>query len=413
MNATLESLFKNEEIVIELAVTSFPAIALQKKYDGLRTIIMKSVEKIKIFSDSGLFLEREFPSLIKWMESHSWPADSFILDCEVDSWIQKKHRPREEIAARVHEHEPVPEGQFCVNVFDVLFFDGKDVGKDIGKDIHNLTQRERLEVLQKFDFGQSTIGVPDPKLPMNLAPSFFPETEAELQRDLNKCCKAQGSEGCVLKLLDSDSSRYSLSGASTAIVKLKNFAEGHFLVLRKNKTAVSPKTWTYEVGCRFTSQDRVPEKFQWELSGKVYHHVGRTYNTSIDADVGSILTVAFHSLNLYIDSKTGEQRLHLYEPKPMEQWREGALPDLFSIIVRIGRDSGLIVTKETVRNLDLVYPIPESLRKNFSPTYRRGEEYDSGILEIEKIPEGISPGRFIWFASDGEEDEVDLVESTD
>jgi len=397
---TLKQLFKDEEILIEKkAEGSFPAIVCQKKYDGLRAIVMKSDDKIKIFSDSGLWIESQLPSLLSWMKSHSFPADSFILDTEISAWAKGKHLPRERIAGFVHEKKPVPEGQFCANVFDVLFFDGKD--------IHKLTQRERLDILKKFDFGQSTIGVPDPKLPMNLAPSFFPKTEAELRRDMNKCMRACGSEGCMVKLIDHNSSRYSLSGATSSVLKIKKSAEIHAICLERHPVKTSKDIFNYEIGIRFTSQDRVPEKYQRKLGNKIYHWIGKTYNTKIFAKPGTILTVRWHAMNLYRDPETGEQRIRLYEPNIVEKFIEAKEPDFFQTALRIGQDSNLLVTKEPVKNLDLLYPVPPSDLKNFSPEYRRGDNYDHGIIKMEEIPEGIGPGRFVWFAVDAENKETE------
>lgn len=402
--STLEQLFQNEEIQVEAAQSNTPAVVVQPKIDGMRLILHCSKDKVKIMSDTGIWIENQFPSLVEYILKQDWQASEWIWDAEVEAWAGNKHEPREAIAARVHEKEAVEPGTFVCTVFDVLYMD---------KDVHKLSQRERLKLLDQFPLKQSTLGVPDTKIPLNKIVSFFPKTETELRRDLNKCIRRVGSEGSMIKECDTERSGYSLSGSTMAMIKLKSYAEARFLVLKRNPTDVSPITFNYELAVRFTSQDKIPEKYIWELKGKKYHWTGRSYNTSIKAEPGDVLVISWHSLNLYTDPKTGEQRIHAYEPRVKERWREGALPDLFSSLVRIGRDSGLLVEKEVAKNLDLIYPIPESSQKNFSPTYRRGEEYDTGILEVEKVPEGISPGRFIWFASDGEEDAIDIVESAD
>jgi hypothetical protein len=400
---SLSDFFVAEEIVVEEEFNA-PQVLIQKKYDGLFTVVEWDKGEVKIFSDSGLWIEDQFPSLVSWMEKKQWPAEQFILCAECDAWVKGRHQPRELIAAKVHEKKPVPAGEFCFNVFTCLYFDG---------DIHKKTERERLKVLDRFDFGQSTIGVPNTSIPMNKAPSFLPKSTSELKSMLNKCCRAPGSEGAMIKLLDTESSSYSLRGSTTAVIKLKNYAEVHCVVLKINKTKVSEKTWNYEIGLRFTSQDHVTDQDKFRIGPKEYHHCGRTYNTSIKAAVGDILTISFHSINLYIDPETEEKRLHLYEPRVKEKWIEAKEPDFFSAAVQIGEDSGLLVTKREAKSLDLLYSVPAGKVKHFLPEYRRGEDYDRGILELEKIPEGIAPRRFIWFAISGEEDEQNSVSGTD
>ena len=77
---------------------------------------------------------------------------------------------------------------------------------------------------------------------------------------------------------------------------------------------------------------------------------------------------------------------------------EETQPDLFQTALCIGRDAGALIRKDMIKNYDLVYPLTDEMIVNFDPIYRRGEGFDKGYVEMDKIPEGISDGRFVWFA---------------
>ena len=226
-------------------------------------------------------------------------------------------------------------------------------------------------------------------------PSFYPKTESELRDVLNKCAKYHGSSGALIKILSNPLS----------IIKLRNHAKGKCIVLNKNKTV--SRMWSYDLGICFTNQDRVPDKYQQRLDDKIYHCIGKSFATDIEAEIGNVLSIAYNSINRYVDPKTEEERLYIYEPRVQNLFREGTQPDFFQTALCIGRDSGLLVTKEPVKALDLLYPVPSADLPNFTPEYRRGDSYDRGVIEMEEIPEGIGPGRFIWFAIEGGEDDAD------
>lgn len=176
------------------------------------------------------------------------------------------------------------------------------------------------------------------------------------------------------------------------------YVEAKFIVLRKDEMGTSPQTWSYELGLRFTEVDKIQEKYQWKLNDETYLHVGKSYTSEIEAEVGDVLIVTFNSINSYFDSKTEEQRLYLYEPMVKGLQSEEDQPDLFQTALQIGRDAGALIRKDMIKNYDLVYPLTREMIVNFDPIYRRGEGFDRGYVEIDEIPEGISETRFVWFA---------------
>lgn len=176
-----------------------------------------------------------------------------------------------------------------------------------------------------------------------------------------------------------------------SVKKTISFEEGHFIVLKVNKAINLLKTWSYELGLSYSDEDKIPEKYIWELEDKKYHWIGKSYNTDVKAEAGDILTITFNSLNRYFDSETGEERLYIYEPVVKESWKESTEPDSVQALIKIGQESGILVNKEPVKNLDLIYPVSDD---------RFDNELQKGFVEVDEIPEGISEGRFVWFATE-------------
>lgn len=388
---------KNEEFVLKSG--EIPQVIIQKKYDGIVLIAFRSGDKIKIFTDSGNLVEDSLPDLVEELKKKQ-PTDQFCWIGELEYWVKDKHQPRELMAALIHKKEKVTGKDITYNVFDCLFFD---------KDVHNLSQRKRQEILEKFNFPQNTMGVPREDVILNLAPSLYCETLKEAEKALQKCLKAKGSEGAMIKLLDTKNSGYSLSGISSAVFKQKTFASVHALVGKVNTTKIKD-IFNYELYLRFRSSDKVDPKTIVEIQGKEYSHVGKSYNTKIKADVGTILTVKFHTINSYHDDETGLNRLHLYEPSIVEKWVEQIAPDYFSTAIKIGQDSGLLIEKVLTKAMDLLFRVSADQMKNFSPDYRRGSDFDQGILKMDTVPDELRKGRFVWFAVDDEVENFDKMD---
>jgi len=386
---------KDEDFVLKSG--AIPQVAIEKKYDGIVLVTFCSGDKVKIFTDSGKWVESSLPDLVDEVPKIRDRVKNFCLIGEMEYWVGGKHRPREEMAALLHKKEVITRKTITYNVFDCLYYD---------RDIHKLTKRERREFLEKFAFPQSTMGVPSESLILNLTPSLYCETLKEAESALQKCLKAPGSEGAMIKLLDTASSGYSMSGMTSGVFKQKKFAEVHCLVGQVNSTKVGPDTFNYELYLRFRPSDKVDPKRVKEIKGKEYVYVGRSYNTNIKAQIGTVLTMKFHTMNLYHDDESGFNRLHLYEPIVVEIWVEKKEPDYFSIAIKIGQTVNLLIEKAFTKAMDLLWRVPPEEMKNWVPGYRRSAEFDSGVLKMETVPDELRKGRFVWFVTD--EPEIDV-----
>jgi hypothetical protein len=246
------------------------------------------------------------------------------------------------------------------------------------------------------------MGVPREDVILNLLPSEYCETLKEVENAIRKCLRAPGSEGAMIKLTDWKSSNYPLSGMTSSWVKQKKFASIHCLVGKVNKTEVGPDTVNYELYLRFRPSDNVDPEAVEKIGDQEYVRCGRSYNTNIEAAVGEILTISFHAMNLYErkDENKTVHRLHLYEPVVREKFVGGTAPDFFSMAIKVGEDSGLLIEKELTKAMDLLWRVSPEEMKNFIPDYRRSDSHDQGVLKMETVPEELRKGRFVWFVTD-------------
>jgi len=312
-------------------------VFVQKKYDGARHILSISPNRFWACSDDGSDHTAYLP-LVAEQSRDLVQGATVVLDCEIEIWEKGVHQPREIVTGFFAKKPPEPDENIVVNVFDCLYYK-KEKG-DPG-DIHNQTQAERLRYLRKLNFPQSTVGKPDVRKKFNLAPTHLCLTKEALKESLNYFSKAVASEGAMLKLYDF---RYSLSGLTTGMLKFKKYAEVHAIVLKRLPTK-KKGIWNYEVGVEFAPEDNVEPNSIWKLNGKEFTYIGRSYNTKVFCEPGDVITLRFHTLNLYTSEKSGKHRLHIYEPIFYEKRRPGEKPDTFKTLVSIGDTSGLLERK--------------------------------------------------------------------
>ena len=321
-----------------------PAVIVQKKYDGIRHEVHKSKDRVLILTDDGSDDTDRMPHVVEELKKIEHP-ESFVLDCEVELWKGKEHEPREAISGYIHEKGEPDDSGIVVNVFDMLYCrDKKMKAKEIdpGKgDLHELPQGERLKYLGLIKFRQSEIGVPDTGKKLNLAPTDHCTSVDELTKSLRRFADAPYSEGAMVKLLDSP---YPLNGMTTEVVKYKKYVDAHVKVWRVNETK-NEGVWNYDFAVGFSPQNNVDPDTVIRIDGKKYSKAGRSYNTDVKASRGDVITIRFHTVNLYRSPNTGDIRIHLYEPRFHELRKEQKEPDAIMEIIRTGKEAGLLEEK--------------------------------------------------------------------
>lgn len=351
-----------------------PIVFVEKKYDGLRCIISRNEDEVKIFTDSGLDKTWRFPSLVKELRATTSPR-KFILDTECEGWINGRHLDREVVSGYVNASSSPNDSHIIFNVFDILAYSGqapemiyeelqmiRTVGMDGWReqftklyqvlpneamrdldeqDLHECPYQLRRKLLSQLPFKQSVIDVPNPEVShLNLVTSQRCDAPDITRRALKRSLDALASEGAMIKSYDSI---YPLKGTTADWVKLKKEIELKVVVWRKHKTA-KKGIYNYDVAVSFLGEDNVNPRRVVTIGKKRYLHIGRTYNTEVDANPGTTIKIRFYNLNLYEDVKTNEKYLNIYGAS-LHEVRHDDFPDNLHEAIEVGRSSGLLHEK--------------------------------------------------------------------
>ena len=167
-----------------------PPVALEYKYDGFRVHIHKKDDEIKLFTRRFEDVTKQFPDVVECVK-RLVHAESFILDSEVVGYDvnTKKYLPFQRISQRIKRkysiHEMSKKFPVEVNVFDILYLNGKTLLKEKfsyrrEKLAEIITPEEKVLVLAK----QKIV-------------NDYKEAEQFYQESLE-----QGNEGVMVKALD-------------------------------------------------------------------------------------------------------------------------------------------------------------------------------------------------------------------
>jgi len=296
-------------------------VIAQKKYDGVSVILFKYGEKIEFYSEDGKQVDNsKFGGIIKQLNC----VESIICVGEFELWKDGKHLNRETVAGYLHqksdEHSP---GVY--NIHSLLYINGEDIHLE-----HESTRLSKL--YETFSKIQSTIGIPLPGI--NIVPSFVLTDRDKTVKILKRLVSAPASEGAMLK----KDQRY-IFGYSNGLLKFKKYETLKAIVWKVNQTRV-PTVFTYQIAV-------LPEKYKVkkeDLVLKKYLSIGRTYPTNAKCSPGDIISILFHSFNLYRDDE-GFYSANAYEPKFYERNEVESQPDSLNDIVEKAKLSGLLVQK--------------------------------------------------------------------
>jgi len=317
-------------------------IAVQKKYDGVRMIVMKQGNKVVIRTEDGEDVTKRFPTIVNWAKKNL--PHTVTLDCEVEMWVNGKHQPREFVAGYIHLHAPPDDRNFVFNTFDCLYFydpsiEHHELRGTVG-DLHKQPYELRLRYLDLCGIEQSTESIPDTP-GFNITPTHVAKSPAELAKLIKKVANTPASEGAVIKSLKSD---YPLNGLTRKWLKWKKMAEIHAIVLECIPTKTKG-VYNLLLGLRIPAGWKVPKKYIREVNGKQYMVLCKTFNVAGYKKPGTIVTLSFHTLNHYINRRTDEQWVAAYEPRFIDVRKGQTVPDSAREAIEIAREKELLQVK--------------------------------------------------------------------
>lgn len=377
-----EELFSLHDLRIYLRSLRKPVkFAVQKKYDGVDLQVHRTADgKFYCFTEN-LRDVTDYLKVVTSALNRHLPDTDYILIGELEVWTDGEHWNRADISGTLNS-EPDDSIPYVFTVFDIIWFDGKD--------IHNKVYKDRFTLLESFDFPQSVVD--NPSKGINLCPTVVSDDIDKILRAVRTFFRAKGSEGAILK--EWEGFRFRLNGYTSDMIKIKKFVEGHFKVLGVRKIEGTRNAYQYEIGVLLTSRELpyVQDKYVVELDGRKYLRVGKTFNTSVRAKVGDIITVRFTTLTVFHD-KDGRIHIGVYSPVVYELREHYEEPDTLFTLIEIGREAGLLVNKSlttfVTKSLQafLSYPDESKHLRFVMQNHFRGETVHTD-LRMETSPGG-------------------------
>ncbi|MEM5804449.1 MAG: ATP-dependent DNA ligase [Candidatus Aenigmatarchaeota archaeon] len=173
------------------AIESFEHVALEKKYDGLRLQIQKKGNHVWLFTRRQENVTKQFPEVVEYSRK-AIHADSCIVEGECLAIDPKTKRPMpfQRLSQRIKRkygiEEMVREIPVQVNLFDIIYLNGKPVVDEKFSRRRELLEKTVVPIKGKFQFAEQLI-----TKDLKEAERFYKESLAD------------GQEGVMVKNLDS------------------------------------------------------------------------------------------------------------------------------------------------------------------------------------------------------------------
>lgn len=181
-------------IRVETIPEAFKAVGspalLEFKADGFRCMLHKKNNIITLFSRRMENVTNQFPDVVKDAQE-CIKAKSYILDAEVLGYDKKtgKYLPFQKISQRIKRKHNIPQMvkdyPVEVNVFDVLYYNGKSYTKE--------KQKNRRKLLEKI--------IASKKYKIKTIPKLITSDEKQALKFFKEALKA-GTEGLIIKNLE-------------------------------------------------------------------------------------------------------------------------------------------------------------------------------------------------------------------
>jgi hypothetical protein len=301
-----EGFFKPEDLIDKWAKPAVikAGLAVEPKYNGYRAIVeMKDGRSLIFFEDSKEDRSKILPNVVKEMTALEKKIGPFIFDSELLDYDEDGNPLPRRTLARFTGNEKQDDSRVKLNVFGTLYLNGKNTTA-----VPYETLRDQLEsTFQKI--GKQGHFV--------LAPNKIVSSEEGLATAIDWATKQSGSEGAMLKMLEST---YTLGRVTDSWVKLKAVRHLNAIVWQRELKKPGPsqkspsQTYVYEAAV-----GPIPEKDvdsyvdARKIGSKWYTLIGRTFASNVKVEPGDVIEVEFTEL-LVDDSEDNKKRVHWFTP---------------------------------------------------------------------------------------------------
>lgn len=309
------------------------------KADGLHCIFHVSDNDAVVYTEDGIDETSSFPQTIEKAKKLA-PGHKFIVLAEVEFWKDKQHFPREVAAGKIHKIVPDEEG-IIANVYDIVYFD---------KDIHFLSFVERLDVVKKLKFKQST-ETPSAKYKWNLIPHKISNNEEELESETKRLSNIKHSEGNVAK---SASAKYDLTGRRPDLwIKYHKSIIFNAICMGATETK-TPGVYTLKWA--LLPSDRIYSKevmLYDDLRDTTVIYGGKTFSTKDKPSKFSVIKIECETFNLINNEKTDTYSISAWAPRYLEKSNEE--PDTVKDVEKKAIKNRLFQAKILKKSGSIVY----------------------------------------------------------
>jgi len=273
-------------------------LAVEKKFDGIRVLIHKDGDEIKLYTeDKPREVTQRFVKSVKEMKKLL--PTSVMLDAELVVYEKGKPLERKDITKWVTAKAVLDDEGAVFHAHDIVYINGED--------IHTKPWDARWNLMKRVKDGKH----------LKKTNPIIASNEAGLRKAVGTKRKLPGSEGAMIKPLKSN---YPLTGAIDWM-KFKNAKQLYVQVTDIHKVKGAVKTFNYGIAV----------KHKGELID-----IGRTFNTNLVANIGTIVEVGF--IKAFVTSDTPEKKKGgIFQPKVLTIMPDRKEPDSWADFVKIAK----------------------------------------------------------------------------
>lgn len=231
---------KTENIKSAFKEIGEPA-AVEYKYDGFRLIIHKNKENVKLFTRKLENVTKQFPEVVDYLKKYV-KGESFILDSEAVGYDKKtkEYKPFQEISQRIrrkyHIEKLQKELPIEINVFDILYYNGKSVMKKPFSERSKIIRKIIKKTPYKIIPSRQIITSDEKKAKEFYKRALDDNQEGVMFKNLNAVYKPGRRVGTMLKIKPEERDLdLVITGAEYGTGKRKGWMSSFILSCRGNK----------------------------------------------------------------------------------------------------------------------------------------------------------------------------------
>jgi len=293
--------------------------------------------EVKAWTEEGNRIEQNLPTIAKQFSKIK--KGELVVIGELELFDGEKHLPRASAAGIVNHLSKEREADIRLTVYDCFFVDGDDIHKRPYS-----FRREKYEKLKE----SANIKISSPEI--------VARNEGDFRSAVKKSADVPGSEGAMIKLA---SAPYMLRihPKPPSMIKFKSELQLVAKVI-SSEPVEGADAWVYN------------------MSLKDSPYVGKTYNTSVKADVGDKLLISFVDISQYKDQESGKVWFNMWAPHVIEKTSKP---------LTTAREAMGMVAKTTGRIQDRKLPGRAGLK--YQPETKRGFSANNSTSEASLVEE--------------------------